>query len=77
MPGIEKYLKLSDEEKENLYQSFLKEPDAFYEKAETDQLLRSLNMTYKERFLVMTRLMKMEAMFKRAKILSRPDNSHK
>jgi hypothetical protein len=77
MAGIEKYLKLNDEEKEKLHQSFLKEPDAFYEKAETDQLLRALNMTHKERFLVMTRLMKMGAMLKRAKIVSRSDISNK
>lgn len=70
MPGIEDYMKLTDEERKNLHQLFLKEPDSFYEKAEEAQLRRSLNMTYKERFLVMTRLMKMSAMIKNAKITS-------
>jgi hypothetical protein len=36
--AIKDYLKLSNEERENLYSQFLREPDAFYEKAEMNLL---------------------------------------
>ena len=48
------------------------ETDAFYEKAEMDLLRAALNRTDKERFLVMTRLMKMNIMFRNAKITYTP-----
>ncbi len=66
------YLKLSEEEREALYSNFLQEPDTFYEKAETDQLRAALKRSYKERFLVMTSLMKKSIMFKNAKITHQP-----
>lgn len=44
------------------------EPQPDYEKAEMDQLRDALKRTHKERFLMMTRLMKMNIMFRRAKI---------
>ena len=66
------YLQLSDEEREALYNNFLQEPDAFYEKAETDQLRAGLMRSYKERFLVMTSLMKQSIMFRKAKISHQP-----
>jgi hypothetical protein len=72
---IEDYLKLSDEERENLHNQFLREPDAFYEKAEMDQLKAALKKSYKERFLVMTRLMKVGIMLKNAKIVNLPISS--
>jgi len=54
---------------ENNYISTVHEPtDANYEKAEMDQLKKALSRTYTERFQMMTRLMKMNIMFKRAKI---------
>ena len=65
---MKEYLKLSEEEREALHNNFLQEPDAFYEKAEMDQLRDALNRSHKERFLVMTRLMKMNIMFKNEKI---------
>lgn len=68
MPGIEDYMKLTEEERESLHQLFLKEPDAFYEKAENELLQQSINMTDKERFLTMTRLMKISVMIKNAKV---------
>ena len=40
-----------------------------YEKAEMDQLRNALRRTYTERFLMMTKLMKMNVMFKQAKII--------
>lgn len=40
----------------------------FYEKAETDQLKKALESSYLERFLTMTRLMKIGKMFSRTKI---------
>ena len=49
--------------------------DAFYEKAETDQLKAALKRSYKERFTVMTGLMKMNIMFSRAKIITKNSNS--
>ncbi len=48
------------------------ELDFLYEKAEMDQLRNALKRNYTERFLVMTRLMKMNEMFKRAKITHKP-----
>jgi hypothetical protein len=65
---MKEYLRLSKEEQEALHNNFLQEPDAFYEKAEMDQLKAALDKSYKERFLVMTRLMKMSIMFKNAKV---------
>lgn len=46
--------------------------DADYEKAEMDLLHAALKRIYTERFLVMTRLMKMNEMFRRAKIIRTP-----
>ena len=46
--------------------------DADYEKAEMDQLRNALKRTYTERFLMMTTLMKMNDMFKKAKIMRTP-----
>lgn len=62
------YNKLSPEEQVEVYQKFLQDPDSFYEKAETDQLKEALRKNYKERFLTMTRLMKMSLMLSNAKI---------
>ena len=46
--------------------------DADYEKAELNSLRDALNRSYTERFLMMTRLMKMNEMFKKAKIIRTP-----
>lgn len=46
--------------------------DADYEKAEMDLLRDALRRTYTERFLMMTTLMKMNIMFKKAKIIRTP-----
>ncbi len=62
------YADMNNEEQEELYQNFLSEPDAFYEKAENDQLLQALQRSYKERFLTMTHLMKIGTMLSKAKI---------
>ncbi len=43
-----------------------------YEKAEMDLLRDALTRTHKERFLMMTRLMKMNIMFKNAKVTHTP-----
>jgi hypothetical protein len=48
------------------------EMDAFFEKAEMDQLRAALKRTYAERFLMMTKLMKMNIMFRQAKITHQP-----
>lgn len=77
MPGIEDYIKLTDKERESLHELFLKEPDAFYENAEDAQMQHSLHMTDKERFLAMTRLMKMTVMIKNAKIVTAPAGNNK
>ena len=44
------------------------ELDRLYEAAELEQLRSALKRTYTERFLMMTRLMKMNVMLKNAKI---------
>ena len=62
------YDKLSEEEKTNLHKRFLEDPDSFYEKAATDQLRNALQKNYKERFLAMTRLMKLNLLLSKAKI---------
>lgn len=48
---MKEYEKLSEEEREELHKQFLKDPDSFYNKASEDQLKKSLQMSYKERFL--------------------------
>ena len=58
---------MSDKQKNTLH-----EPQADYEKAEMDQLRDGLKRTHKERFLMMTTLMKMNIMFRRAKITHQP-----
>ena len=57
-------------EKEQL--NIVSEPEADYEKAEMDQLRNALKRSYKERFLMMTTLMKMNQMLGRAKITHKP-----
>ncbi len=46
--------------------------NAYFEKAEMDQLRAALKRTYTERFLMMTKLMKRDIMFRRAKITHQP-----
>lgn len=65
---MKEYLQLTDEERTTLHNNFLQDPDSFYEKAETDQLREALKKSYTERFLTMTRLMKMGIMFSKAKV---------
>ena len=69
---MKEYGQLSEEEQKELYSQFLQEPDAFYEKAETDQLKDALAQSYTERFLTMTRLMKLGIMLSKAKITHTP-----
>ncbi|HMR90689.1 MAG TPA: hypothetical protein PKC69_00175 [Chitinophagaceae bacterium] len=66
---MKNYQHLSDEEKKELEAMFVREPEAFYEKAETDLLANALKKTDTERFLTMTRLMKRSVMLSRAKII--------
>jgi hypothetical protein len=76
---VKEYLQLTEDERKDLENNFLREPDAFYEKAETDQLKEALKLSYTDRFLTMTRLMKMGFMLSKAKIthnnspLSKPE----
>ena len=49
------------------------QPD--YEKAELDLLRQALRRTYQERFKMMTTLMKMNFMFREAKITHKPFKS--
>jgi len=48
--------------------SILKEPSADYEKAEMDLLKSALRRSHTERFHMMAELMKMNQMFRKAKI---------
>ncbi len=69
---MKQYSQLTDDEQLALQKSFLQEPDSFYEKAEMDQLKEALRRTHEERFLIMTRLMKMNLLLKKAKITHKP-----
>ncbi|MEO8711308.1 MAG: hypothetical protein ABI405_04245 [Parafilimonas sp.] len=51
--------------------------DADYEKAEMDLLRDVLMRTYTERFMMMTTLMKMNIMFRKAKITHTPNTLDK
>lgn len=62
------YTELTEIERKELEEQYLRDPDSFYKKAETDRLKEALKRTYKERFLVMTRLMKMNMMLSKARI---------
>ena len=57
---------------ENENKNILEKPSADYEKAEMDSLKLALSRSYTERFLIMTRLMKMDMMFRKAKITHKP-----
>jgi len=70
---MKKYVQLTDEEQLALHKNFLEEPDAFYEKAETDLLKDALKRTYTERFYTMTQLMKIGRMLSHAKIIHNSD----
>lgn len=65
---MKQYLDLTPEERDDLNKQFLNDPEVFYEKAEMDQLRQALKRSWKERFLVMTSLMKMQWMLSKAKI---------
>jgi hypothetical protein len=62
------YSELTEQERKELEKQFLHDPDSFYKKAETDRLKEALKRSYKERFLVMTSLMKMGTMLSNARI---------
>lgn len=49
-----------------------REPEPDYEKAELDLLRDALNRTHKERFLFLSKLIKIQATLQRAKIIEKP-----
>lgn len=53
------------------------ELNKYYEKAEMDQLREALKRPFKERFLITTRLYKIQKMLGKAKITHRPYNLDK
>ncbi len=65
---MKEYQEMTEQERKELEEQYLRDPDFFYKKAETDRLKEALKRTYKERFLVMTRLMKMGNMLSNARI---------
>ena len=65
---MKKYLQLSEEERLILEKNFLEDPDKYYKNAEEEQLRNALTRAYKERFLTMTYLMKLNIMLSKAKI---------
>ncbi len=65
---MKEYQEITEQERKELEEQYLRDPDSFYKKAETDRLKEALKRTYKERFLVMTRLMKMGNMLSNARI---------
>ncbi len=52
--------------------NIVSEPRADYEKAEMDLLRNAMKHSYTERFLMMTTLMKMDKMFRQAKVTYKP-----
>jgi len=48
------------------------EQNSLYEKAEIDQLRTALKRTYEERFIAMTKLMKMNILFKKGTVTHQP-----
>ncbi len=57
---------------EDKNRNIVSEPTADYEKAEMDLLRDAMKHSYTERFLMMTTLMKMDKMFRQAKITHKP-----
>nr|MBC7614193.1 hypothetical protein [Pseudopedobacter sp.] len=58
---------------EDKNQNIISKPTADYEKAEMDLLRNAQKHSYTERFLMMTTFMKMDQMFRDAKITHQPD----
>lgn len=58
-------------------ENVVQEPIADYEKAETDLLREAINRTYTERFHMMTSLMKLNLMFRKAVIKHKPYHASK
>ncbi len=54
--------------------NILQEPQPDYEKAEIDLLRDALKRSYSERFLMATRLYKVQQTLKKAKIIHQPYN---
>lgn len=73
---MQEFSDLTPEEQEALKNNFLQDPDAFYQKAEDNILKKSLGASYKQRFLDMTRLMKMQIMLSKAKITTNNSSSN-
>lgn len=69
---MKEYIQLTEELRKNLENNFLREPDAFYEKAEMDQIRDTLKKSYTERFLMTTRLYKIQQTLNKAKIIVKP-----
>lgn len=59
---------------EDTNRNMVSEPSVNYEKAEDDLLRNALKHSYTERFLMMTTMMKMNKMFRGAKITHKSDN---
>lgn len=57
----------------NKEENILHEPSADYQKAEDDLLRNALKHSYTERFFMMTTMMKMNKMFRGAKITHKSD----
>ena len=51
--------------------NILREPDGFYEEAEINLLRDALKRTHKERFLMLTRLYKVQQTLQKAKVTHR------
>lgn len=51
----------------------IKQPTADFEKSEIDLLKNALKKSYTERFFIMTSLMKLDSMFRNAKITHQSD----
>ncbi len=67
------YQNIDNESQNNM----LHEPQADYQREETNRLKDALNRSYTERFLFATRLYKIQQTMQRAKITYKPDTLNK
>jgi hypothetical protein len=67
MKGLDHFLKLSPAAQKQLEEQFRADPDFFYQSLERERLREAKNKSARERFLEMTRLMKLNRLLQSAR----------